>query len=83
MNPKLCTNCKFFKNDLFQDNKFGKCLKSPIVNDVDYFLVTGVNPSKKVDYNFCSIVRKYNPECGPDGKLFEPKDGCFSRKNKN
>lgn len=52
-------------------DQFGKCLKYPIVNDIDYFLVTGVKPSKKIDYNYCSIVRKYNPECGPDGKLFE------------
>ena len=73
MNPKLCINCKFFKNDLFQDNKYGKCMKFPKVNDIDYFLVSGVKPAKKIDYNFCSIVRMYNPECGPDAKLFEHK----------
>jgi len=70
MNPKLCVNCKYFRGTFMMD-QFGKCLKSPIVNDIDYFLVTGVKPSKKIDYNYCSIVRKYNPECGPEGKSFE------------
>ena len=79
LEPKLCINCKFFKNDLFMDDKFGKCLKSPKVNDIDYFLVSGVKPSTKKEYHFCSIVRMYNPECGPDGKLFEPKEGWFNR----
>lgn len=51
----------------------GKCAKSPIVNHVDYFLVTGVIPTKIKDYHYCSVVRKYNPECGPEGKLFEPR----------
>jgi hypothetical protein len=48
-------------------------MKFPKVNDIDYFLVSGVKPAKKIDYNFCSIVRMYNPECGPDAKLFEHK----------
>lgn len=83
MSTKLCVNCKFFRNDLFMDDKFGKCIKSPKVDDIDYFLVTGVKPSNKVEYHFCSIVRKYKPECGVDGKLFEPKNKFFSKKDKN
>jgi len=77
MSSKLCVNCKFFRNDLFQDDKFGKCMKFPKVDDIDYFLVTGEKPSNKVDYQYCSIVRKYNPECGTDAKLFEPKNKFF------
>ena len=72
MSPKLCIHCKHFRGN-FLSNEFGKCAKSPIVNKVDYFLVTGVVATKKKDYNYCSIVRKYNPECGPEGKLFEPR----------
>ena len=83
MTTRLCVNCKFFRNDLFLEDIYGKCMKSPKVNDVDYFLVTGVKPIKKRDYNYCSIVRKYNPECGPEGKLFEPRHGFFSNKDKN
>jgi hypothetical protein len=79
LEPKLCVNCKFFKKELLLEDRFGKCLKSPKVNDVDYFLVSGVKPSTKKEYNFCSIVRKYNPECGPEGKLFEQKERWFNR----
>ena len=79
LEPRLCVNCKFFKNDLFQEDKLGKCLKSPIVNDIDYFLVNGMKRSEKIDYVYCSIVRKYNPNCGPEGKLFEQKKGYFNR----
>lgn len=55
------------------DPRFGKCAKSPVVSDVDEWLVTGRINHQKRDYNYCSIVRKYNPQCGPDGKLFEQK----------
>ena len=71
MNPKLCIHCKHFRGEFLMD-RFGKCAKFPIVNDMDDYLVTGVISSKKKDYNYCSIVRKYNPACGPDGKSFEP-----------
>jgi len=55
------------------DQRFGKCAKSPVVSDVDEHLVTGRINHQKREYNYCSIVRKYNPACGPDGKLFEQK----------
>ncbi len=78
MNPKLCINCKHFRGEFLTDPRFGKCAKSPVVSDVDEYLVTGLIHNKKREYNFCSIVRKYNPQCGPDGKLFEDKKH-FSR----
>ena len=70
LDPKLCVNCKHFRGTFFMD-RFGKCSKFPVVNEVDDYLVTGVKKSNEIDYNYCSIVRKYNPECGPQGKLFE------------
>lgn len=75
LEPKLCVNCKFFRGELFRD-EFGKCLLFPKRNDVDYFLVNGVKPSKKIDYEYCSIIRSYDPTCGKEGKLFERKK-CF------
>jgi hypothetical protein len=69
MTPKFCVNCKHYMGN----DSYGKCAKSPIVYHIDDYLVTGVIPSKKKEYNFCSIVRKYGPECGPQGKLFEQK----------
>jgi hypothetical protein len=71
MNPKICIHCKHFKGGL--RDEFGKCAKFPVVNLVDDYLVTGIIDKKKKDYYFCSNVRKYNPQCGPDGKSFEPR----------
>lgn len=71
MNPKICIHCKHFRGGLI--DPFGKCAKFPVVSHVDHYLVTGVIDKKRKDYHFCSIVRKYNPQCGPDGKSFEPK----------
>lgn len=72
LTPKLCVNCKFFKGEWFRD-EFGKCLLFPKVNDVDYFLVNGVKPSTKIDYQYCSVIRNYDQTCGKEGKLFESK----------
>ena len=49
VNPKLCINCKFFKNNLISSSQFGKCLlfiEAKNKNE-DYFLVNG----KKKKYN--------------------------------
>lgn len=73
MSPKLCIHCKHFRGEFLTDQRFGKCAKSPVVSDVDEWLVTGRIHNQKREYNYCSIVRKYNPVCGPDGKLFEQK----------
>jgi hypothetical protein len=77
LEPKLCVNCKFFKKELFQDDKFGKCSLFPKVNEVDYFLVNGVKQLKKIDYQYCSVIRSYDPTCGKEGKLFERKKKWF------
>ena len=67
--PKLCINCKFFKNSFIDDNKYGKCslFKEDMKNDADYF-VTGVQ--KYSDYTFCSIARTYDDMCGKEGKKY-------------
>jgi hypothetical protein len=66
-----CVQCKFFKKDFWNDPKFGKCtLFSTPVEDYDY-LVTGMKTPKKVEYDFCSIARKYESMCGKEGKFFQ------------
>jgi hypothetical protein len=55
-------------------DKFGKCSLSPIVEEDDAFLVTGIKTSPKVEYQYCSIVRQYGP-CGPEGKWFQKREG--------
>ena len=72
LTPKLCVNCKHFKGGFFQ-NEFGKCLLFPKVNEIDYFLVNGVKPNNKIDYEYCSIIRTYDKTCGKEGELFEKK----------
>jgi hypothetical protein len=51
--------------------KYGTCSLFPKVNEVDYFLETGVRKYKRKLHEYCSIIREYNPECGKEGKLFE------------
>lgn len=65
-----CVKCKHFRGTFLMD-KYGTCSLFPKVNEVDYFLVTGVKKYKRVLHEYCSIIREYNPECGKEGKLFE------------
>lgn len=71
--PKLCVDCKFFTKDFLSDNKYGKCLMFPIEDKTDDYLVTGIKRKNSTNYRYCSIVRKYNSECGEEGKLYEKK----------
>ena len=73
MKPKLCTECKYFKNQFFTNSKFGKCYLFPIPIDNTDFLVNGRNTNKPPDYYHCSIARKYEDMCGKEGKLHEKK----------
>jgi len=70
--PKLCVNCKFFRRDFFGD-EFGKC--ALFTNEVynDSFLVTGIREPKTIDYNYCSIARKYDHMCGKEGRQYVKK----------
>ena len=39
--PKLCINCKHFKNNFWSDNSFGKCLLFPeVIKNDNYFKKT-------------------------------------------
>jgi hypothetical protein len=69
--PNLCIDCKHFKNDKYSHPKFGKCVLYPIV--LEYDLVTGNEYFQVNDHQFCSIVRRTGG-CGPEGRLFEPKE---------
>ena len=45
--PKLCIDCKFFRNDLFAGSSFGKCSLFPSVKDNEdslNYLVNGITP---------------------------------------
>ena len=74
LKPTLCINCKFLiKEDIlfFGDAKYGKCSRFPCNDDnyVDY-LITG---KQKIEYQYCSIVRKYPDMCGKEGIFYKPK----------
>ena len=71
--PKHCINCKFFTNTLMTYNKYGKCTLFPKIeqNNVE-FLVTGTTNNKNIDYNYCSIARKYDDMCGNEGTKYKP-----------
>lgn len=71
--PKLCINCKFFKNNFIVGSAFGKCSLFPIFENNDSFLVNGINQIKKIDYKYCSILRENDNYCGRDGKLYKEK----------
>ncbi len=47
-----------------------RCKMAPLTPDD--FLVTG---EAKTDYQFCLVERSKHERCGPDAKLFEPKEG--------
>ena len=71
--PKLCVDCKFFRKDFFDQNKFGKCSLFPQIDDNDYFLIDGYKSIKNTNYNYCVVSRKYDNMCGKEGKLYEKK----------
>ena len=70
--PKLCIDCKFYKNNFFTISKFGKCSLFPIEKYDDYFWVNGKNYNN-TEYHFCSTSRKFDDMCGKEGKHFEQK----------
>jgi len=78
MKPKLCVNCKFFKNEYIIFNRFGKCSlfpkdEEPIDKNDIHFLVDGTKNIKEIEYYFCSTARNYDDMCGKEGKRFQQK----------
>jgi hypothetical protein len=76
--PKLCIDCKFFKNSFISGSQFGKCSLFPIVKENDYFLVNGKKNTKNIDYHYSSISRRYEDMCGKEGNFFKKKNGFFT-----
>ena len=70
--PKLCIDCKFYTNNIFTGNQFGKCSLFLKENENDYFLVNGINNNKK-EYYYCSTSRKSKHMCGEEGKFYNKK----------
>ena len=70
--PKLCTNCRFFKQDPFVMTKYGKCVQFPKEKSNPYFLVNGHADQPFQDYHFCATARSVDNMCGPEGKFFKP-----------
>ncbi len=74
--PKLCIDCKFYKNNFFTNSKFGKCSLFLKDEHDDYFLVNGKNNIEYYQYSgyyYCSTSRKYDNMCGNEGKFYEEK----------
>ena len=65
LKQKMCTNCKYFKNNYFSVNHLGKCSLFPLekTNRTD------------ADYTYCSIARGSDYMCGKKGDLFIKKKG--------
>ena len=68
--PNICINCKFFRNNIITQNRFGKCSLFPTVDKSEDYLVTGI---KNVDYTYYSIARQYDDMCGKEGKKYKNK----------
>ena len=66
--PKLCIDCKFFKKDGVS-NKYGKCSLFITKEDDKSVLVDGIDRTR-IEYQYCSIARKYDHMCGEEGKLY-------------
>lgn len=72
--PKLCVDCKFFRKNFLQDNKYGKCTLFPKKDDNDkYFLVDGIKINDKTEYFYCCIARDNDNMCGIEGKHYTKK----------
>ena len=69
--PKFCVDCKYFITDN-DSNKYGKCSLFPKVEKNVYRLVNGAE-NKKVDYNFCYLVRQSDLFCGEKGTMYKKK----------
>lgn len=68
--PKLCVNCVFFKNELFNSNTYGKCTAFPIQNENNDHLIDGRFTKEVTTYYYCSTSRKSSTLCGEEGRRF-------------
>lgn len=80
--PKLCVNCKFFRNGFMMDSKYGKCSLFPEIKteeDIDYF-VSGIE--KNPEFNYCFVARRSNDMCGKEGTKYvnKPYNSWYQKK---
>ena len=66
---KFCKDCKFFKKQVFDENKFGHCSHFPY-QQTNYYLVDGYKDDSPTSYYFCSTARSSDHMCGPEGKYY-------------
>lgn len=67
--PKICANCKHYKQAIVDDT-YSKCALFKLQEyDVDY-LVTGI---KNDDFYYCSTARQSSEMCGKEGKFYKAK----------
>jgi len=75
--PRLCKNCRHFRNDLIN---FKKCsLRTTHAETVD--LVNGKTTRSQLEY--ASVVRLSSEVCGVEGKLYEFETDPFLRSLKS
>jgi hypothetical protein len=72
LKPKFCIDCKFYKNNIFTDSKFGKCSLFPKDEDNIDFLVNG-NKNNNIEYHYCSTSRLSNGMCGKEAEFYDKK----------
>lgn len=70
--PKICTDCKYFIQS-GTDNKYGRCLAFPKLENKKYILVVGEEANILSDYNYCFIARDSDNMCGTNGKNYKKK----------
>jgi len=71
--PKLCINCKFYKNNYFTQiigTEYGKCSRFDVEKEDTDFLVNGKKKILIENY-YCSTARMSDRLCGKEGKFYE------------
>lgn len=71
--PRLCVDCKFFRNNFLTDSGYGKCSLFVRENRIDKYLVNGIKKIPDIDYYYCSTARDFDTMCGKEGTCFEKK----------
>ena len=72
--PKICIDCKYFI-PCDTNNKYGRCLAFPKIENKKYILVVGeeANILSDADYNYCFFARDNDNMCGVDGNNYKKK----------
>lgn len=65
---KFCINCKFFKKDFMNNNKYGRC--SLFIKENADYLVVGIEEKSFDNYYYCSTARGSEGMCGEEGKEY-------------